>query len=94
MQPERPFYLAAYDISHNYRRSKARQVLKAYSYSGQRSVFECYLTDAERQEVIRRLLPLIGCADRFFLLRLDPRSRVLTLGRAVEPQDPPFFYVG
>ena len=32
--------------------------------------------------------------DRFFLLRLDPRSRVYTLGEAVAPADPPYFYFG
>jgi CRISPR-associated protein Cas2 len=32
--------------------------------------------------------------DSFFLLRLDPRSRVYTLGVAIEPVDPPYFYFG
>jgi CRISPR-associated protein Cas2 len=30
--------------------------------------------------------------DRFLLIRLDPRSRVHTLGIGEAPQDPPFFY--
>jgi CRISPR-associated protein Cas2 len=94
MQPDRPLYLAAYDISNNYRRSQARKVLKAYSYSGQRSVFECYLSDAERRYLINSLFALIDAEDRFFLLRLDPRGKVFTLGRALSPQDPPFFYIG
>jgi CRISPR-associated protein Cas2 len=32
--------------------------------------------------------------DRFFLIRLDPRSAVRALGRAEQPVDPPWFYVG
>ncbi len=32
--------------------------------------------------------------DRFFLVRLDPRGKIRTLGVAVKPTDPPWFYVG
>jgi CRISPR-associated protein Cas2 len=39
-------------------------------------------------------LVLDETADRFFLLRLDPRSRVHTLGTALEPADPSYFYFG
>ena len=32
--------------------------------------------------------------DRFLLLRLDPRSQVLTKGQGIPPADPDYFYVG
>jgi CRISPR-associated protein Cas2 len=41
---------------------------------------------------MRNLLDL--STDRFLLLRLDPRSRVFTLGKALPPADPDYFYVG
>jgi CRISPR-associated protein Cas2 len=31
--------------------------------------------------------------DRFLVLRLDRRGKVLTLGKAVAPVDPPWYYV-
>jgi len=31
--------------------------------------------------------------DSFLLLRLDPRACVLTLGKALEPADSPYFYL-
>jgi CRISPR-associated protein Cas2 len=91
---DRPLYLAAYDIGDPRRQAKARELLKAYSTGGQKSVYECFLSDAERGRVVREMTGLVESCDRFLLLRLDPRSRVLTLGKAVEPEDPPFFYVG
>jgi hypothetical protein len=32
--------------------------------------------------------------DRFFLIPIEPRSPVHTLGIAVPPEDPPFYYAG
>ena len=32
--------------------------------------------------------------DRFLLLRLDPRSRLYSLGKAVPAADPDYFYIG
>ena len=92
---QRILHLAAYDVSDPGRLREALTVLKGYATGRQKSVFECFLTQAER----RRLLAEIGSVldlreDRFFLVRLDPRGRILTLGIAVKPIDPPWFYVG
>jgi CRISPR-associated protein Cas2 len=91
---ERPLYVGAYDIGDPRRQAKARELLKAYSVGGQKSVYECFLSQTEKRAVISGMAGLIKPWDRFFLVRLDPRSRILTLGRAIAPQDPPFFYVG
>ena len=54
-----------------------------------------FLTPAERDTLVRDMGALIDPgSDRFLLLRLDPRSRVYTLGKAVAPADPDYFYVG
>ena len=50
---------------------------------------------AERITLVEDMSALLDLStDRFLLLRLDPRSRVHTLGKAVQPADPDYFYVG
>jgi len=53
---------------------------------------ELFLTVAERITLIDDMRALLDLStDRFMLLRLDPRSRVHTLGKAVQPADPDYF---
>ena len=93
--PQRDLYLAAYDISQPWRLSAALKLTRAYATGGQRSVHEIYLTTAEQRKLVQNIGALIEPkTDRFLLLRLDPRSRVHTLGKAVAPADPDYFYVG
>ncbi len=92
---KRGFYLAAYDVRHPRRLRHALEVLKHYTTGGQKSVFECYLTDAERGALLSGVKSALDLkADRFMLVRIDPRSRTEALGIAVQPADPDFFYVG
>lgn len=92
---KRYLYLAAYDIRSPDRLRDALRVLRGYSCGGQKSVFECFLTDAEKRELIAEIRSVMDeDEDRFLLMRLDPRCRVQTLGIAVEPADPEYFYVG
>lgn len=93
--PQRDLYLAAYDISEPRRLTAALKLARAYATGGQKSVHELYLTPAERSSLVEDMSVLMNLdTDRFLLLRLDPRSRVHTLGKAVEPSDPDYFYVG
>lgn len=93
--PARDLYLAAYDISEPRRLNAALKLTRSYATGGQKSVHEIFLTPAERHELVRDMQMLIEPAtDRFLLIRLDPRSRVHTLGRAFAPADPDYFYVG
>ena len=93
--PQRDLYLAAYDISEPRRLSAALKTTRAYATGGQRSVHEIYLTPAERLQLVQDIGALMDPqTDRFLLLRLDPRSRRFTLGKAVAPADPDYFYVG
>jgi len=92
---QRTLHIAAYDISDDGRLRDALKVLKGYASGRQKSVFECFLTAAERNTLLRRVRDVIDPSeDRFVLLRLEPRGRFRVLGRAVMPTDPPFFYVG
>jgi CRISPR-associated protein Cas2 len=90
----RNLYVAAYDITTPKRLREALKILKGYSCGGQKSVFECFLTPAEKSSLLRSISDTVDPEeDRFLLVRLDPRSRVRAFGIGVAPKDPPFFYV-
>jgi CRISPR-associated protein Cas2 len=91
---ERDLWIAAYDVRDPRRLRLALRVLKAYSTGGQRSVFECFLTEAERKQLLAEIREVLAPEDSFLLVMLDPRAPVRTLGIAVPPADPPFFYIG
>lgn len=90
----RSLHLAAYDVAHPRRLRAALDLVKGYSTGGQKSVHECFLTAGEKAHLLHDMtLVLDEDEDSFLLLRLDPRARVLTLGKALEPVDAPYFYL-
>jgi CRISPR-associated protein Cas2 len=92
---ERDFYLAAYDVSDAGRLRAALALVRAYATGGQKSVYEIFLTPAERHRLLQDMsLILDEGEDRFFLLRIDPRARCYSLGVATPAADPSYFYVG
>ncbi|WP_295427164.1 CRISPR-associated endonuclease Cas2 [uncultured Thiodictyon sp.] len=92
---QRTLYIAAYDISSDARLRDALRILKGYASGRQKSVFECFLSPAERQGLLGEVRGVIDpIEDRFLLVRLDPRGKVRVRGRANRPTDPPWFYVG
>jgi CRISPR-associated protein Cas2 len=91
---KRQLFIAAYDIRDNKRLRSALKILRGYASGGQKSVFECFLTKVEKKQLLNEVSTVIDDEDRFFLLRLDARCRVITLGKAVPPQDGSFYYVG
>lgn len=93
--PERRLYLAAYDIADAKRLRKALAVMKQFATGGQKSVFECFLAEAEKGRLIREMQEVIDAKeDRFFLIPVEMRSPVRVLGIAVAPEDPPYYYAG
>jgi len=94
MSLHRNLYLAAYDIRCDRLRTAALKRLRRHATGGQKSVHEVWLTAAEKREVLADMPHLLRECDRFALLRLDPRSRTHTIGRAESPADPDYFYVG
>ena len=92
---ERGLYIAAYDIASPKRLRATLKVIKGHATGGQKSAYECFLTAAERRKLLDDLRTVIDPEeDRVLLIRLDPRSRVHTLGIAEAPKDPPYFYCG
>ncbi|GAQ95559.1 CRISPR-associated protein Cas2 [Thermodesulfovibrio aggregans] len=91
----RTLFIIAYDITDERRLAQIRYFLKGYSTGGQRSVYECYLTKEELKFIISKLKRMIfPYEDRVHIFRVDGRSRVITLGIAVPPSDPSYFYIG
>lgn len=92
---ERHLHLACYDVADRRRLAAALKLVRGYATGGQKSVHEVFLTDAERLVLVARMKALLSLdEDRFLLLRLDPRCRVLTLGRAAPPSDLGCIYIG
>lgn len=90
---ERALYLAAYDVADPTRLRASLDLVKVYATGGQKSFYEIYLTDAEKADLLQGMaLVLDEWVDRFLLLRLDPRSRVHTLGTATEPSDGTYYF--
>jgi len=91
----RTLYLVAYDIRDDRRLNRARHLLKGYSTGGQKSAYECFLTEGELKEVMLNIEELIIAAeDRVHIFQMDGRSRTHALGIAVQPKDPDYFYIG
>ncbi|GAB4390164.1 MAG: CRISPR-associated endonuclease Cas2 [Thermodesulfovibrionales bacterium] len=92
---ERTLYIVAYDIAGQRRLNRVRYFLKGYSTGGQKSVYECFLTDGELRVVRKELSRLIlGEEDRVHIFRLDGRSEPHVLGIALPPCDPEYFFIG
>lgn len=91
---ERNLYLVAYDVREPDRLRAALYLTRRYATGGQKSVHECWLTEAEKGALITDLCQVLEEEDALLVLRLDPRQKVTTLGRAVAPLDPNWFYVG
>jgi len=92
--PTRDLVLLAYDIAHDARRTRALNAVRGFGIEGQLSVHECRLSAGERHEIWRRLVALVAPDDRLLMLRLDPRSRIETLGTPRAPLSPVLHYIG
>lgn len=92
---QRDLYIVAYDICAAKRLNRTRNFLKGFSTGGQKSVFECFLTQGELREVIASVVAIIDeSTDRVHIFSLDGRSRAHTIGAAIPPKDPEYFYFG
>lgn len=91
---ERSLYLAAYDVVDPRRLRLALELIKGYATGGQKSAYECFLSEAECGQLLQDMALLLEEEDSFLLVRLDPRSHVFTLGRAESPTEPHAFYLG
>lgn len=81
--PERTLYLIAYDIAEPHRLAQVHKLLNGWKVSGQKSFYECWMTAAERIQVMNTLAGLIEAdEDRVHLFQLDPRMEPRCYGVA------------
>ena len=79
----RSTYLVCYDVSCPRRLRQVHQFLLGFKIGGQKSFFECWLTQYELRSVRKRLAQLIDQAeDRVHIFQLDPRMKPDYLGIA------------
>jgi len=91
----RHLFIVGYDISNSSRRRLALKAIKGSAIGGQKSMYECWLTQGELQETLASLRSLIEPeTDRVVFVRLDPRATIHTLGAGVLPADGDYFYAG
>lgn len=91
----RTLYFVAYDVRHPTRLRKALRVLKDYASGGQKSAFECYLSVGEKNELLERIRDVLDLAtDAFVVARLTNRNTEYTLGKAIQPMDELYTYIG
>lgn len=91
----RQLYLVAYDVRDPKRLRRTHHVLKDFACGGQKSAFECYLSQIERNELIARTQQHMELAeDALLIIRLNAPDSVITLGKAVKPADEHYTYLG
>ena len=86
----RHLYLFAYDISDGRRRRLVRAELRAYAVGGQKSLFECWLTQGELADLCARLPLMLDVGDRLHVVRLSESVRPLFYGCAKSMAFSPF----
>lgn len=92
--PHRQLHLLCYDIACRKRLARALKLTRTYATGGQKSVHEIFVTEYERDKLVKDMRELLDLrVDRFLLLRLDSRSPVRTLGKAIPPGEPSLFLV-
>jgi len=89
------FYVIAYDISSDKRRTKVHKVLSGFGHWTQFSLFECYLNETEYlrlRETLDRHLDEKLDTVRFYPLCSSCQKRVETVG-SPPPSEPELFLV-
>ncbi len=85
-------YIFAYDISLTRERNKVDKVLKEYGFRVQKSVFECMLSEADRDKLIQKLHELDLKSGFVKVYKQEYSFKARTVGPAPETQDNGFAY--
>ncbi|MDJ0901648.1 MAG: CRISPR-associated endonuclease Cas2 [Xenococcus sp. MO_188.B8] len=87
--------LVVYDIPDNKRRTKLANFLEGYGRRVQYSVFECFLSFVQMQELYEKVEKRVNPEEdnvRFYWITPEAASKTLTIGSDI-PQPPPDYYV-
>lgn len=90
MSADTTFYVVAYDIPNDRRRTKVHKILSGFGRWTQFSLFECYLTEKERLTLQARLDEVLDEAQdrvRFYSLCQACQKKVETVGMEQPAED-------
>ena len=79
------FWIVSYDIPGTKRRTKVAKILEGYGRRAQYSVFECDISDEQRDRLERALRRVVDETEddiRFYPMNRADLKRVALLGRA------------
>ena len=90
----RGLYLIGYDVSSPSNLRKILRLIKSYAVGGQKSFYECLMTESELEVFVERAKEFLDSStDSLLVLQLDPRSRPFMAGRKICPSFDPFIVV-
>lgn len=87
--------VVAYDVVNNRRRTKLATFLEGYGRRVQKSVFECFLTQAEMQKLVKGVQRKVNAEEdtvRFYWLTPQSVEKTFVIG-GEPPSPPPTVYV-
>ncbi|MFH0988543.1 MAG: CRISPR-associated endonuclease Cas2 [bacterium] len=87
------FYVVAYDIVSDRRRTKVAKILEDFGTRVQYSVFECNLTDAERKRLQKKLARYVETGDsiRYYMLCASCKEKVDIVGEGMLTRDKEYY---
>lgn len=91
---KRSLYLVAYDVREPRRLKQILHTVKNFACGGQKSVFECWLTVGEKQQLLTLCKIILVEEDAFLLVQVGVNKTVYQLGIARPPRDESFVYLG
>ena len=90
----RTLYLVCYDVADQGRLHRVHKTVQAYAVGGQKSFYECWLTQTELRSLKRTLRDLIELSqDCVHIFQLDPRITPFFYGLAERQPMQPFLIV-
>jgi CRISPR-associated protein Cas2 len=90
----RTLFLVCYDISAHNRLHRVHNCVKAYAVGGQKSFYECWMTQSEYRSLRSKLEKLADLKeDTVHFFQLDPRMQPLFYGQAKRRSTKPFMIV-
>ncbi|RDE79564.1 CRISPR-associated endonuclease Cas2 [Haemophilus parahaemolyticus] len=94
MQTTRHKYLVAYDIADSKRLHLAHKKVEAFAIGGQKSFYECWLTEHEMMKFKQEVNALIEPSDdRVFIFRIPDNVEPMLFGKAQLQSISPFMLV-
>lgn len=89
----REHYVFAYDIGDTRRQYRVRKALQTYAIGRQKSLYECWLTEAEYHNLCRNIGQMVDENERVLAFKRPSESQCALYGTAKRLQYSPFMMV-